>query len=358
MVRKNYDISLDVDDVLMKCNEYALSLINEKRQEEPIRLEQINHWGKQGNDIDQIFDYYNQESFWENQPLYPGAQEFVKELSKFCNIFIMTAIDSKFMDIRTRRLREAFPEIPAENIMFSTRKDMSSDFDFVLDDRAKNIKNSKAKYPILFRRPWNHCMSGMLAVNSYEEALNMIRNIIEPTHGVQSDARAVCVVGPSGSNKTEFVKQICDIFPSFERPVSDYTGDSKPGYNFCSVKAFFEKEKLGQFLETSVYAGKYYGLEKASIDAIISDGKRVIMPVDICGAMAVKMHYPDTSILFINSEDEDIYKNIISRNITDEEKVARLVSLNSEKKNIYLSDCVINHDSVGNMIEEFARTYL
>ena len=66
------------------------------------------------------------------------------------------------MSARAERLIKDFPEIPAENIIMGTRKDVIS-LDIMLDDGAHNILNSRAAYPVLFRKPWNEGLSGLLS---------------------------------------------------------------------------------------------------------------------------------------------------------------------------------------------------
>ena len=75
------------------------------------------------------------------------------------------------MSARAERLIKDFPEIPAENIIMGTRKDVIS-LDIMLDDGAHNILNSRAAYPVLFRKPWNEGLSGLLSVNSYDDFLH------------------------------------------------------------------------------------------------------------------------------------------------------------------------------------------
>ena len=235
------NIALDVDDVLMPCNEFALELINKHRLE-PLKLEQITKWGRCGTDIDEIFDYYEKKSFWEMQPCYPGAQEFVSKLAKFGNVFITTAIKPEFMGIRAEKIMRLFSEIPPENIIMGARKDMYQ-FDFVLDDAPHNISASAATYPILVRQPWNANMSGMLAVNSYDEAINMINSIMQPKDIDGKSAKIICIVGPTGCGKTQLTEQLCEKFPlSFKRPVSDSTA-LKKGYHVISEKEFYIKKK-------------------------------------------------------------------------------------------------------------------
>ena len=108
------------------------------------------------------------------------------------------------MGIRAQRILEEFPEIPQDHIYMGFRKDNIAT-DILFDDAMHNILNSKAKYPILMRRPWNQEATGMLAVNNYDEFLKLVEVISSSYSTMKDDNKnpsIVALVGPSGSGKT------------------------------------------------------------------------------------------------------------------------------------------------------------
>ena len=113
----------------------------------------------------------------KNQPIIPGAQSFVRELSKLADVFFITAVPAACMSARAERLIRDFPEIPPENIIIGTRKDVMA-LDILLDDGAHNISSSRAAYPVLFRKPWNTHLSGLLSVNCYDDFLHLCSMVI------------------------------------------------------------------------------------------------------------------------------------------------------------------------------------
>ena len=150
-MKKYFKIGLDVDDILFSCNEYAVSLANETYGfEPPMTVEEIRSWGKTGKRTDVLLDYYRREDFVRNQPLLPGAAEFVKELSRRAEVFFITALPPNLMGIRAARLMEAFPMVPGENIIMGFRKELMN-VDMLLDDGGHNISASSSAYPVLMR---------------------------------------------------------------------------------------------------------------------------------------------------------------------------------------------------------------
>ena len=163
--------ALDVDDLLMECTSYAIKLANEKHHfDPPLSIYEKSTWGPLGTRIDTVYEYFNDPEFYRTQPVYEGAREFVQKLSQMTDVYVSTAVPPEFMGIRAQRIREEFPEIPADHIFMGASKDKIHT-DILFDDAMHNVMKSNARYPILMRRPWNETSNGMLAVNTYYEFL-------------------------------------------------------------------------------------------------------------------------------------------------------------------------------------------
>ncbi len=209
-MNRKYRLStaLDVDDVLLECTSYAVRLANQKYKfDPPLSIYEADKWGKQGKRIDVVYEFFADPEFYRSQPLIEGAQAFVRELCKRTEVFICTAIPVEFMGIRAQQIRELFPEIPPDHIYMGASKE-KIEVDILLDDAMHNVLRSKAKYPILFRKPWNQQATGMLAVNTYEEFLRVVEEIAD-SYNVRPEERPVdggsivVLVGPSGSGKSK-----------------------------------------------------------------------------------------------------------------------------------------------------------
>ncbi len=339
-------VGLDVDDTLYECNSYAVSIINSRHpDEEPMKIEEITYWGGAGRHADERIALYSDPEFVRTQPITPGAQEFVKKLSEIADVFFVTAVPACCMSARAERLVKDFPEIPQQNIMIGTRKDVIS-LDIMLDDGAHNISSSRAAYPVLFRKPWNTGLSGLLSVNSYDDFLHfceMVRNSFSETFPNLGEGGVLCLVGPSGSSKTEIASGLTAL-EGFEKPLTSTTRprrktEDESAYRFIGEKQFLAEMKAGNYIETTVYSGYHFGTSEKDIDPIVARGHVAVIPIDICGAITIKNLYRSKAMLVFTRRDKaDAIKSIIMRDIDIDDKTRRIMSLDFEYRNSEVCD--------------------
>ncbi len=339
-------VGLDVDDTLYDCNAYALSIINSRYpDEEPITINEITGWGDYGRRADERIALYSDPEFVKNQPILLGAQKFVRELARHADVFFITAVPACCMSARAERLIQDFPEIPAQNIIIGTRKEIMQ-LDILLDDGAHNISKSRAAYPVLFRKPWNNHLSGLLSVNSYSDFLHlckMVRNSFTEKAPDLSHGGVLCLVGPSGSRKTEIARELTK-HDRFEKPITSTTrpkreNEDESSYRFISEAQFIDEQDAGHYIETTVYSKYYFGTSEQEIAPIVERGHIAVIPIDICGALTVKNLYRHKALLvFTNREKSDVVLDIVGRDIPDEDKMRRILSLDFEYRNAEVCD--------------------
>ncbi|MCH5142621.1 MAG: hypothetical protein J1G07_02780 [Clostridiales bacterium] len=343
-------VGLDVDDTLYECNSYAVSIINSRHpDEEPLKVEDIKAWGGGHRHADERIALYNDPEFVRTQPITDGAQEFVKKLSEIADVFFITAVPACCMSARAERLIADFPEIPAENMLLGRRKDIIA-LDIMLDDGAHNISSSRAAYPVLFRKPWNADLSGLLSVNSYDDFLHfceMVRNSFSEKFPTLADGGVLCLVGPSGSSKTEIANSLTAL-EGFEKPLTSTTrphrkSEGEESYRFISERQFIKEKNEGRYIETTVYSGYHFGTSAKEIDPIVERGSVAVIPIDICGAITIKNLYRQRAMLvFTRRERADAIKSIIERDIDIDDKTRRIMSLDFEYRNSEVCDIEVN----------------
>lgn len=345
-------IGLDVDDILYECNSYALRLLKEKYGDDPaLDINKIKAWGTQGNIADERIEYFSDPEFVKNQPVYTGAKKFVKELCAIADVFFITAVPVNCMSVRAKRLSEDFPDVPAENILIGTRKDIIN-IDILLDDSVHNISSSQASYPVLMRRPWNVDLSGLLSVNSYDDFIHLAKMIGNSFVGKAPDLKnggVMCLVGPSGTGKTEIAAALSKD-PTFVKPLTTTTrprgrNEAENAYRFVSEEQFLSEKAENRFIETTVYGTYFFGTSEEEIKPVTEAGKIAVIPIDICGAVTLKNLYKSRAVLVFTERDrKEIYLNIINRSIPDKDKVSRMMSLDFEMRNIELCDFAVSYD--------------
>ena len=356
-MNRKYRLStaLDIDDLLMECTSYAIKLANEEHKfDPPMTIYEKDRWGKMGTRADSIYPYFSDPEFYRTQPVYDGAKEFVRRLSKMTEVFVCTAVPPQFMGIRAQRIMEEFPEIPADHIYMGARKE-NIHTDILFDDAMHNILNSSAKYPILMRRPWNQEATGMLAVNNYDEFLKLVEVIAESYSAVEHHTapqhpNVVVLVGPSGSGKSKIATRFLFENKDFEKLVSYTTKDPTAvevnhWYNYVSIDDFRNMCDSGEMLQSTMYAGHGYGSKTGDIEKILSNGKRVMATMDICGAMSLKTYFKNVTTIYIKRERKALMANILRKNSSVEDKVNRLIAIEYEEKNAALCDYVINFET-------------
>ena len=347
--------ALDIDDLLMECTSYAIRLANEKYKfDPPMTIYEKSTWGRLNSRIDTIYEYFDDPEFYRTQPAYKGAREFVQKLSQMTDVYIATAVPPEYMGIRARRIMEEFPEIPRDHIYMGAGKDKIQ-VDILFDDAMHNIVSSPAQFPILMRRPWNQEATGLLAVNNYDEFLQLVEVIADSysvkANGFTPDEPSIVVlVGPSGNGKSKLATELLCHTDEYEKLVSYTTNDPTAvevnnWYNYVSLETFREMCDSGEMFQSTMYAGHGYGSRKADVEEILARGKRVLTTMDICGAMSLKTNFKNVITIYIKRDKRALMGSILRKNSSDEDKVNRLMAIEYEQQNAELCDYVVEFDS-------------
>lgn len=337
---------IDWDDVIAPFNDRAIEMANEEYGfGEPLTLEDITSWENTGRAA-VIKKYYHDPALYDRQYVPEESRQFIKKLQTKGIVYIITAAYPQFLTRRVEQIKEAFPDFPEEQIILGSQKSMVH-VDITLDDGPKNILKSNSRFPVLMRKPWNRDITGVLAVNNFEEFFQLLEQIkssmIEDRVQVVSPA-VVALVGPSGSNKNKITRLLCRD-PRFALPRAYTTRASTDGFHVQISEEEFVRER-SSFLETTRYAGYAYGTKEKDISVLMEAGKFAVMPLDMCGAIAMKRRFP-TVIIFCKCSREKMISAILEKEMSNHEKTLRLMSLENELKNAALCDFVVNTGKEG-----------
>ncbi|MEM9620530.1 MAG: guanylate kinase [Pseudomonadota bacterium] len=126
-----------------------------------------------------------------------------------------------------------------------------------------------------------------------------------------STGTLILVSAPSGAGKTSLVAAALEADSNLVVSVSYTTRSRRDGeqdgvnYHFVDNPSFQAMIQDGAFLEYAQVFGHYYGTAMASVDALRSAGRDVILEIDWQGAAQVRKQRPDALSIFIMPPSEE-----------------------------------------------------
>ena len=125
----------------------------------------------------------------------------------------------------------------------------------------------------------------------------------------------VIISGPAGSGKGTVVSRLRELAP-FDFSVSATTRSPRPGeqhgvhYYFVSKAEFEQKIADGEMLEYAQYIDNYYGTPKKPVEEALSQGKNIILDIEVKGALQIKEKMPEAVMIYILPPD---YETLLAR---------------------------------------------
>lgn len=101
------------------------------------------------------------------------------------------------------------------------------------------------------------------------------------------------ICGPAGSGKTTLCDRLLEEFSrQVQRLVTTTSRQPRPGevdgihYHFLSPVEFEQRIAAGAFIEWAKVHGRYYGSQRAHLEALLEKGVDILLNIDIQGAAA------------------------------------------------------------------------
>ena len=145
----------------------------------------------------------------------------------------------------------------------------------------------------------------------------------------KSKGLLIVVSGPSGAGKGTVCKRLLEDMKDTKVSISMTSrairGKEVDGvdYYFVTKEEFEERIANDEFLEYAVvHNNQYYGTPKAKIEEDLSNGKNVILEIDIQGALKIKEKISEALFIFIMPPSMEELKNrLIKRNTETKDKI-------------------------------------
>lgn len=164
----------------------------------------------------------------------------------------------------------------------------------------------------------------------------------------------VVLSGFSGSGKGTLVKRLLEEYDNYALSISMTTRMPRPGeehgksYFFVTKEEFQNTISQNGLLEYAQYCDNFYGTPKAYVEEQLSNGKDVILEIEVQGALQIKEKFPETLLLFVTPPSAEVLKNRLAGRGTETEEVInkRMQRAAEESESMSLYDNIIVNDDL------------
>ena len=176
------------------------------------------------------------------------------------------------------------------------------------------------------------------------------------------DGTLIIFSGPSGSGKDTVLNELLQKHDDVKLSISATTrkprGNEVDGvhYYFISKEDFEKKIDDNEMLEYAVYGDNYYGTPKAPVDKWLTEGKTVILKIEVQGAEKIRKMYPEALSIFIMPPSLKVLeKRIRGRQSEKEEDIIKRLSIaKNELERACEYDFAVINDDLDDAVEDVA----
>ena len=132
---------------------------------------------------------------------------------------------------------------------------------------------------------------------------------------VNNEGMLLLFSGPSGVGKDTVLDVVLQKDKSITKSISLTTRGIRENevdgkdYYFITKDKFQQMIDNNEVLEYAQYGQNYYGTPKAPVDKWLSEGKTVILKIEVQGAQSIKEMYPDAKAIFLMPPSMDELEN-------------------------------------------------
>ncbi len=168
------------------------------------------------------------------------------------------------------------------------------------------------------------------------------------------------ISGFAGVGKGTIVRRLVEDYDNYALSVSMTTRTPRPGeedgvhYFFITKEEFEKNIEEDKMLEYACYVDNYYGTPKAYVEEMLSQGKNVILEIEIQGAMKIKEKVPDALLLFVMPPSaEELKRRLVGRGTETMDVIERRMARAAEEsEGIENYEYILINDNVDECVRE------
>jgi len=177
------------------------------------------------------------------------------------------------------------------------------------------------------------------------------------------EPRLTVLVGPTAVGKGTVVHALLSRHPEIALSVSATTRAPRPGeingthYFFVSDDEFDRLVNDGQMLEWALVHGAHrYGTPRKPVEQWLSEGKSVLLEIDVAGARQVRASMPQAHFIFLAPPSWDELKRRLTERGTEtlEEQERRLTTARAELDAAHEFDAIVINDDLDQAVTDLA----
>lgn len=170
----------------------------------------------------------------------------------------------------------------------------------------------------------------------------------------------IVLSGFSGAGKGTIMKHLLSEHPGeYYLSVSATTRKKRQGeedgreYFFKTREQFEDMIRNHELLEYASFNQNYYGTPRAYVDGLISEGKDVILEIEVQGALQIRKIFPQALLLFVTPPSGKVLKERLEGRGTEEPEVVmqRLGIASRESLLMEQYDYIIVNDDLERAVE-------
>ena len=177
---------------------------------------------------------------------------------------------------------------------------------------------------------------------------------------MRNEGILIVVSGFSGAGKGTLMKRLVQEYDGYALSISATTREPRPGekdgreYFFLSREQFEKRIADHALIEHAEYCGNYYGTPRDYVEKMLSEGRDVILEIEIQGALKIKKQYPTALLVFVSTPSAQELRRRLSGRGTETEEVIdkRLRRAAQEAEGIEEYDYLVINDDLETCVRQ------